>query len=232
AVEALEKTATREEMIQERLLTADSLVSYGRIDRALTIIGSLEELAPDDDRVKQALKKARFESWKDIATLAFERRAFQKATDALDSALLLFPEHKWCLDLKDRIGQELRATRTTSAPTAEIKREPLSPELLKEVEAAYNSAQGLFAKGKLAQAIASWEKVERLAPDFQSVRKYLIKAYKFVGVELYGQNQLKEAVATWKKAALLDPGNEEIEDYIKRTENEMRKLEELSYDGR
>jgi tetratricopeptide (TPR) repeat protein len=232
AVEALRQTATREETIRDRLLAIDSLISYGRIDQALVIVRSLEQLAPDDGRVKLALKKVRFESWKNAATLAHERRAFQEATEALDSALTLLPEHKWCLDFKAHIEQELQALQAASAPVREIKHEPLSPELEKEVEAAYQAAQNLFAEGKLAEAITSWEKVERLAPDFQSVRKYLVKAYKFAGVELYGQNQLKEAVITWRKAARLDPGNEEIEDYIKRTENEMRKMEELSYDHR
>ena len=232
AARALEKTATREGMIQARLLTADSLLSYGQTDRALAIIESLMQLAPGDDRVRLALKKTRFEIWKNTASLAYERRSYREASEALDSALLLFPEHRWCLDLKDRIGQELRALQVVPVPARKAEPEPLSPELLREVEAAYSSAQSLFAKGQLARAIASWEKVERLAPDFQSVRNYLVRAYKFVGVELYGQNKLQEAVATWKKAAALDPGNEEIEDYIKRTENEIRKLEELSYDGK
>ena len=61
------------------------------------------------------------------------------------------------------------------------------------------------------------------------MRTYLVNAYKYVGVELYGQNKLKEAVSVWKKAAQLQPNNDEIADYIRRTENEISKMQELSY---
>jgi len=65
-----------------------------------------------------------------------------------------------------------------------------------------------------------------------SVREYLVNAYKFQGVDLYGQNQLTQAVSTWQKAAALAPQNTEIVDYINRTEAEIKKLQELSYDAR
>lgn len=100
----------------------------------------------------------------------------------------------------------------------------------KEVEATYLTAQRLFEAGDLNQAILYWEKVEQLAGDYQSVRQYLTNGYKFVGVELYSQNKLKEAIAIWRKAARLNANNDEINEYIKRTKNEIRRLEELSYE--
>jgi len=62
-----------------------------------------------------------------------------------------------------------------------------------------------------------------------SVREYLVNAYKYVGVEMYGRNQLPQAVEIWKKAAILDPANAEIANYIKCTENEIIRLQELTY---
>ena len=106
----------------------------------------------------------------------------------------------------------------------------LSPELRREVEDTYASGQRAFQAGELTQAIELWERVERLAPGFESVRAYLVNAYKFVGVELYGRDQLEQAVATWRKAAALEPNNPEIAGYIKRTETEISKLKELSYE--
>jgi len=47
---------------------------------------------------------------------------------------------------------------------------------------------------------------------------------------MYGQNQLPEAVEVWKKAERLDPDNLEIRSYIERTEAEIIKLRELSYE--
>ncbi|MEW5994770.1 MAG: hypothetical protein AB1744_10285, partial [Candidatus Zixiibacteriota bacterium] len=229
--EAIQESIARDELIQNRLWVVDSLLSYGRVDRALSIIRSLSEYAPEHGGVVLALKRVEFERYRRGASTAYAERNFQAALAALDSASVLFPEHQWCVDLRERIEKELseaqrHAPTVVSAPAPE----PLSPQLQKEVDAAYRSAQEAFQKGELAKAIADWEKVERLAPDYLSVRRYLVSAYKFVGVELYGQNRFQEAVATWKKAAELDPENSELNNYIKRTESEIQKLRELSYE--
>ena len=108
----------------------------------------------------------------------------------------------------------------------------LSASALAQVERYYKSGQELFGKGALTEAIGQWEKVLNLAPDYMSIREYLVKAYKFVGVEQYSQNQLGEAIASWKKAIQLEPANSEIIGYIQRAENEIRNLKELSYDDR
>ncbi|MEW5925813.1 MAG: hypothetical protein AB1746_17670, partial [Candidatus Zixiibacteriota bacterium] len=231
AVDAIKNNTTREEMIVSQLMIVDSLLSYGQAANALKVISTLEEYAPNDNRVKLAIKKTEFEIYKEKATAAFAAGNFKQAGEAIDSALMLFPGHQWCTNTKIRIQQEIRLS---SAPKETIvkpaDRKTLSDEVLREVQEAYAAAQKLFEKGSLSEAIDYWEKVDRLAPGYQSVRQYLVKAYKYVGVEMYGRNQLRMAVDTWKKAALLDPENAEINDYIKRTENEIRKLEELSYE--
>jgi hypothetical protein len=71
-----------------------------------------------------------------------------------------------------------------------------------------------------------------LAPGYRSVRDYLVNAYKFLGVELYTQNHLEDAVGVWKKAAGLDPESREIANYIRRTQGEISRLQEISYDLR
>jgi len=229
---AVEQSASREEMIVKQLISADSLLSYGRIDEALKIVRAMHEYEPDDERIRSALKKTEFEYYRNMAGTAFSAGDINTAEKAADSALILFPEHQWCLDIKARIGQERKRLAATDAQPRTASRQPtLNAELLKEVRDSYETARNLFEKGDLAEAIGYWEKVERLAPDYQSVRQYLVRAYKFVGVELYGQNRLQEAVDVWNKTARLAPENEEIKDYIKRTENEIRRLEELSYES-
>jgi hypothetical protein len=79
-------------------------------------------------------------------------------------------------------------------------------------------------------AIKSWERVEMLAPDYNSVRQYLVEAYKYLGVEQYGNNELEQALALWRRAAELMPGNQEILSYIRRTEAEITKIRELTYE--
>jgi cytochrome c-type biogenesis protein CcmH/NrfG len=100
----------------------------------------------------------------------------------------------------------------------------------RQVDALYSSSRDAFEAGNLRTAITGWEQVEAMAPNYQSVREYLVTAYKFVGVEYYGQNKLAEAVEVWKAAQRLNPNNAEISEYIRRTESEIRKLKELSYE--
>ena len=120
-----------------------------------------------------------------------------------------------------------------TAPQAETSLPgPLSEELEREVDLAYKDGQRLFREGRLWDAVSSWERVEALAPDYKSVRDYLVDAYKFLGVELYTQNRLEDAVEVWKKAARLDPDSSEISSYIRRTEGEISRLEEISYEFR
>ncbi len=225
---SIAQIAARDDLLRTKLLTADSLLGFGKTEEALTVLHGLSEFAPDDHSVRMALKRAAFEQMRQAASDAYAQADFPAATSALDSALSLFPDHRSCLDLQKRIER-----RTATAPAKRqdsVEPEPLSPQLEREVNEAYRAAQGAFEAGDLKAAITGWEKVERLAPDFQSVREYLVNAYKFVGVELYGQSRLEEAATTWGKAILLSPGNEEITDYIKRVENEMRMLRKLSYE--
>lgn len=227
---ALQNLASHKEMVDSRLWQIDSLLSYGDFDQALTLAKTLAQFAGDDDRIKQALKKAEFEQIRNTASRAYTNGDLQGALTSLDSALVLFPGHNACLDLRKQINRDLAKMSIPMPETPQTSRPPLTAEMKKEVEATYLTAQRLFKAGDLNQAILYWEKVEQLAGDYQSVRKYLINGYKFMGVELYSQNKLKEAVVIWQKAARLNVNNDEIIEYIKRTKNEIRRLEELSYE--
>jgi len=227
---ALDQSVSREEAIQNRLLTIDSLLSYGLFDQALSVIYSLEQISSGDNRVKQALKKANFERLRALASSAFGIGKYSGAITVLDSALALFPGHQWCLDLREQAAFAVtQAIETQTAPVQTVA-PSVSREMRQEVETTYRQAQKDFEAGNLTAAIESWERVERVIPDYHSVREYLVNAYKYVGVELYSKNQLSEAVAVWNKARRLVPDNREIASYIERTETEMRKLQELSYE--
>jgi tetratricopeptide (TPR) repeat protein len=229
---AVRQNITKEQMVESRLLLADSLMSYGRYDEALVTVRALSAVAEDDGRIKLAMRKAEFGRYCEQAEAAYSLAEYDKANAALDSALDLFPEHPRCLSLRGKIDQALARAPAATPVGEEAAPEPLSEELRGEIEATYKSGQDLFERGNLPEAVAQWEKVERLAPGYMSVREYLVNAYKFLGVELYTQSQLEEAVAIWKKAARLDPDSSEIANYIKRTEGEIATLEELSYEYR
>ena len=192
---------------------------------------NLIQFDPDDERIILTMKRTQFERWQSAASDAYANNELETCITALDSALNIFPKHKQCLEMKGLSEKELNRTQAVVPTTPEVVAPaPISSELRKEIESTYNTAREHFKKGDLSLAVRYWERVERIAPDYMSVREYLVRAYKFIGVELYGQNQLQDAIAVWEKASQLDPGNQEIRDYIKRTNNEMRKLEELSYE--
>jgi len=230
---AIRAASSHEELIEKRLWQVDSLLNYGQIDRALTVVKTLVEFAPDHSGVRLARKRVEFERLRDKAMTTYASEDLNGTLMILDSALALFPNHQWWLDFHARVEKEMKKQRQVAVTVEEraLKAAPLSPEVKKEVKEAYRTAQDHFKKGDLAEATRYWEQVERLAPDYQSVRDYLVNAYKYVGVELYSQNQLREAIDVWKKASRINPENAEIIKYINRTENEIRKLEELSYES-
>ena len=227
---AVAESSARDKLITERLLEVDSLLSYGFIDKALASARTLDRFADQNANVRLAIKRVEFEYWREKAVGAFARGNITGAQASLDSAQLRFPKHQWCADFRVELeASKLQAKNQSSAVSKPVVQH-LSEELQKEIETATRAGQKAFEHGDLDDAIQQWEKVERIAPNYGSVREYLLHAYKFVGVELYGQNKLEDAVEVWKKAAALDPNNEEIAEYIRRTENEIRKIRELSYD--
>jgi tetratricopeptide (TPR) repeat protein len=228
---AIQRSISNDQMVESRLLLADSLLSYGKFEEALVAVSSIGEATRNDNRARMIVRKAEFGNFQDMAEAALARADYGLARSALDSALVRFPSHPWCIGLRSKIEQESRPA-AMQRPAPEQQHEPLSEELANEVDEIYKSGQTLFEKGDLTRAVERWQRVERLAPGYMSVRRYLVDAYKFLGVELYTQNKLEEAVGVWKKAADLAPDNADIANYIKRTEAEIERLEELSYEYR
>jgi tetratricopeptide (TPR) repeat protein len=236
--DAVVESATREQTVLRGLAMADSLLDYGETGQALVLVRSLSRAAGSDGRVQRGLRKAEFSYWQRAAEDAFARADYGAARAAVDSAAARFKDHPWCITMMGKIDMEGRrragwaesdrGEAGRSAPAAPN----LSPELEKEVAATYKRGQELFKQGDLSAAVAEWEKVDALAPGYLSVRDYLVEAYKFLGVELYTSNRLAQAVDVWKKAYKIAPDSTEISNYIKRTEHEISKLEEMSYERR
>jgi tetratricopeptide (TPR) repeat protein len=225
----LRQEAALAQSVQAGLTAVDSLLNYGRVDRAQRIARGLAEVAPNDPNVTAAVRRAQFEVWRARAATAYADSDWPTAVAALDSALGIYPGHAYCVDLQQQISR-LQAATQQAARAETVEPDPISPELRRDVAARYASARDAFERGDLETAIARWEEVERLAPGFESVRAYLVKAYKFVGVERYGQNQLEDAIQAWSRAAELEPANTEIASYMRRAQAELRKLRELTYE--
>jgi tetratricopeptide (TPR) repeat protein len=192
---------------------------------------ALRQFAPDNAGVRMTLTRLEVERWRRAAYQAYADGDYEAAQVALDSVAVLFPGCSWCEDLPGLMEADSVAAESIETAVKPIPFSELSLGVRQEVDAAYRAAQQSFECGELRSAIAEWERVELLAPGYLSVREYLVAAYKFVGVELYGEKRREEALRFWKQALELDPGSAEIKDYIKRTENEIRKLRELSYEN-
>ena len=230
ATKSISRTTAREDLIKERLAKADSLLNYGKITEAINLLTGLSQLYAGDRAITQMLNKAHFERLRDKAASAHAQQKDVEALFLIDSALTIFPNHEWFMSLRSTIKAQQERGKAREVRAAVPPSPKLSGQLLKDVESEYSRARSMFTKGDLAGAIKYWENVERVAPDFQSVRDYLVKAYKFLGVEFYGKGELRQAVSVWQKASQLVPSNEEIKNYIQRTETELRKLEQLSYE--
>jgi len=231
ATAALEATSTRVDRVAGQLAMADSLLSGGRVQQAIQILEKLMETEAGNDLVRISHKRAVFEQLRNRITRSFDAGDIHLASRYLDSAMTLFPAHQWCQDMLRRLNESASVKIADETPVETDPRpQTLSRELLHEVETTYKAAMEQFKAARLTNAIAQWERVERLAPDFKSVRKYLINAYKFVGVEEYGKGNLQQAVEIWEKALKLESGNTEIIGYLERARTEIIKLREFSYD--
>ncbi|UCG61617.1 MAG: tetratricopeptide repeat protein [Candidatus Zixiibacteriota bacterium] len=209
----LKSRAERSEFLAEQLARIDSLLDSNRLDQAELVIRSLTAIAPEDDAVMRRINRLELERLrKKIADM--EARRHDSTTQIVRSA-----------------GDDSGAgTDKTGVTAGERPAQVLSEAEQDEMQRLYQQAKQLFNDGDIKAAIRQWEIVASRAPDFQSVSEFLVKAYKFLGLELYGQKQRAEAIAVWKKALALDPDNTDIAEYIKRAETQMKKLKELAHE--
>ena len=225
----LKESEAREALMKDQVHQIDSLLTYGKYDDAIARATSLQDISPTDRVVSQLLKRARFERLRNQGDRAFAADDFELTLRIIDEAEKLFTEHQWSKSLRERVAQAIRSKQTrqpSGSPRIEVE---LTEASRKQAEDFYRIGQEAFERGAFEDAIASWEQVELLAPNYLSVRDYLVGAYKYLGVEYYSDNNLDRALAVWRRAVELMPGNQEIASYIKRTEAEMAKVRELSY---
>lgn len=232
ATQALHEGSVRDSLVKTGLVNIDSLLSYGMIDQALAKAKVIDDLAPQNAQVQLAYKRTHFAALRQDAESAFNRGDYAAADRIVDSAMAILPGHRWGEQMRSRLEQmkTSRSSEVVDAATDPAESTKISDELRREVAEIYRQGRAAFETGNLRQAVAHWEEVQRLAPGYEAVADYLVSAYKFIGVEYYSDNQLEEAVEIWQRAALLDPGNTEINNYIVRAENEIKRLQELSYD--
>ncbi|MEW5922535.1 MAG: outer membrane beta-barrel protein [Candidatus Zixiibacteriota bacterium] len=99
-----------------------------------------------------------------------------------------------------------------------------------DIERIYQAGLIYYNEGRFDKAIEEWEKVYKESKDYQGIVRQLAEAYKYAGIESYGQNKQGEAIGFWEKALVLDPNNKEIKEYIGRARGEEKALAAISGD--
>jgi len=228
----IDTQAEEERDLAAKLNTIDSLLGYGNIDQARYLAEALAENASEHEGVRSALRRTQLEWWRREASESFASQDYETVAASLDSMDLIFPDNFWSADYRGRLRAALQARAEPAVDESpETAQAPvLEGKLKEEVEALYKSAQQSFENGQLDRAIASWERIENITPNYKSVRDYLTEAYKYVGIELYGSNELAGAIEIWEKAIELRPERTEILNYLNRAKSELTKLRQLSYD--
>jgi tetratricopeptide (TPR) repeat protein len=225
ASQVLAESTSRNEMITNKLATVDSLLDGKQFDLASSMLKSLEEIAAGHEGVLLRSTKLQFELLKrrinDPTSYADYSGKEDQTREGIDSAGTIPRESP---------ESTLANAASTHTLPDRVLEQNLSSQLRKEIDAIYNAARQHLEQGQLDQAVGLWERVERSAPGYKSVREYLVKAYTFVGANLYAQKRREEALVAWNKASRLDPGNSEVLGYIQRTRNEISRLKALSYD--
>jgi tetratricopeptide (TPR) repeat protein len=114
-----------------------------------------------------------------------------------------------------------------STATAATRRE-LSRAELDEIRPVYERGVARFREGKFDGAAEEWEPIWKKHPGYENVADYLVKAYQYWGMELYTKHRYNEALEVWQRILRVDRENEKALRYIRRTREELDRLESLT----
>jgi tetratricopeptide (TPR) repeat protein len=165
---------------------------------------------------------------KEVSRLV-EQRRYTSAIEELRAALEKYPSDSVLLaklgDVQDL--RAIQARRTSSEKTAQApkSRPPADSE---ELRARYERGIKMFTRSDFRNAIKEWEKVWKEYPEFENVAEYLIKAYQFLGMELYAGQRYVSALEMWERILLVDPNNAKAKRYITRTKEELSRFEGIA----
>jgi len=239
-VEFCERTISesddRKEMIESMVSRALELYTNRQWQEASKVLRELLDLDPNHDIARSYFVKSESrlkEEYNRILQeidLTIGKKRYSEAIEAVRIYLERFPGD---IALEERL---LRATRLREATEVaagetvetETKEPPLSASEIQSIRSKYEKGVEYFKDGKFELAVSNWEEVWRKHPAFEKVEEFLIKAYQYWGMELYTRHDYNEALKVWSRIIEVDPGNEKAIRYIKRTREEMSRLERVA----
>jgi hypothetical protein len=250
---ALQALADRDQAVRELFKEALEQFTHDNFAGSQASLRELLRLEPEhelgldlQERITSRIQKQGEEALREARRQAHEQRyevalrGLQKARDLLgDRQDLRSLQEQWERAQRDVRRQASQVARKQPAPSVDANREDttpraprnLTPEERRELQQKYQEGLAAFSKGDFDAAIRNWHAVWFVDPEMENISGYLIKAYLFQCVELYGRGQYDEALDRCKRVLEIDPTNEKALRYLDRIEEEKLELEQIEGDG-
>ena len=180
AQEYLDKTQERiDEAIQVHIRRANELERTGRHTEAIAEWNNVQQYDPGNAQARSAIERIRAQ----IESVSKDYEAAQRrlrTVNLYDSALQKYNQGAYqaaIADLEQLL--QLQADHEDAKrllALANRKLSPLTPEETEQIRKLYLSGMQLFSKDEYAKAIAEWEKILRIDPTNDSVRRNIEEA--------------------------------------------------------
>lgn len=174
------------------------------------------------ERIQNRYASLAHESYK-LGMDYFAAGDYPDAIQAFEKTLTIDPNHK---DAKAQMDKAKELMADSAKRAQEMQR-------LAGAEAAYKEGLAAYQKSDWEKALSKFEEVEKSAPEYEEVGRYLDLTKKAYGDVLFAESQvhfdngqLKEAVAGLEKAAQLNPQDEKIQSALKRAQSDFNSQKE------
>ncbi|MBN1165071.1 MAG: PorV/PorQ family protein [Candidatus Krumholzibacteriota bacterium] len=235
--EIIGQTANREQMIESMFARALELYAEREWVEAAAVFEQVLELAPDHAIARSYLVRAKARLEEDRARILRQagllaaKKQYGEALGLLGAGLEKYPGDR---ELKEKLaeitGLKDQFEIASASKTVKPKEEEIVPsgEEMEKLRAGYEKGVKFFKDGKFNRAVEEWEQVWRRFPRFKKIQDYLVKAYLYWGMELYTRHDYQEALEIWGRILKVDPDNAKAIRYIRKTREELSRLESVS----
>ncbi len=234
--EIISRTTNQKQMIENMFARALELYSERKWSESAKVFNQVLDLAPDHDIARNYYDKAnaRFaEEYSRVLRriqLSIGKNRYGEALEEVRAGLEMYPgdnELEKQLAEVSRLKKQGESAAQISASN-EADEIVLSRDEIEELRPIYDEGVEFFKNGEFDKAIGEWENVWKRYAKYEKVEDYLVKAYLYWGMELYTKHDYQEALKIWGKVLEVDPDNEKAVRYIRRTREELGRLESVS----
>lgn len=229
------ESTDRESLIEDMFSHALDLYASRLWGEAAQAFREVIDLKPDHNIARSYFVKSKTrqkeEYEKDLKEIdiAIGKKRFTEAIESIRIALERYPGDQALQERLSRTAQLQRNAQTSAADEKKRAEKPmLSDAEIGALRPGYDRAVEYFRNGSFNLAIKEWEKIHAASPSFEKTKEYLVKAYQYRGMQLYTDHDYDGALEIWNRILRIDPGNEKAIRYIRRTEEEISRLQRVA----